>query len=45
MLEGGDLASRAWERVKKFMDKLGSKYGFDPTQMRGISKETGEVIL
>jgi len=43
MIEGRDLASLAWDRVRSKMDELGKKYGFDPRKIKGI-KKTGEVI-
>lgn len=44
-IEGRDWASQAWDRVKKKMDELGEKYGFNPREMKGINKKTGEVHL
>jgi len=43
MIEGENLASLAWNRVRQFMDKLGKKYGFNPKKIKGINKITGEV--
>ena len=37
-----DQATLAWNRVRKFMDKLGEKYGFDPSDY-SINTETGEI--
>lgn len=37
-----DQATLAWDRVRKFMDKLGEKYGFDPA-IYSINTETGEI--
>ena len=45
MMEGRDLASQAWDRVRRYWDELGEKYGFDPQAIRGIDAQTGEVIL
>ena len=45
MIEGRDWASQAWDHVRKKMDELGEKYGFDPKRIRGISKKTGEVFI
>lgn len=40
-----DWASQAWGRVRRKMDELGVKYGFDPRKMQGINKKTGEVLI
>jgi len=40
-----DTASDSWESVRRKMDALGKKYKFDPRQMKGINKKTGEVRL
>lgn len=45
MLEGKDLASLSWTDVRNKMAELGKKYGFDPTKMKGIASETGEVFV
>ena len=37
-----DLATIAWNSVRKFADKLGVKYGFDPSGC-AINTKTGEV--
>lgn len=37
-----DQATLAWDRVRKFMDKLGEKYGFDPS-IYSINSITGEI--
>lgn len=37
-----DQATLAWNSVRKFMDVLGKKYGFDPT-VYSINTETGEI--
>lgn len=42
MIEGRDFASLAWDRVRRKMDELGRKYGYDPTKVK-INKRTGEV--
>lgn len=44
-MEGRDLATLAWDRVRDYWRELGAKYGFDSQNVRGISAETGEVIL
>lgn len=44
-IAGRDWATQAWNRVRAKMDELGQKYGFDPSEMRGINKKTGEVHL
>ena len=38
-------ADLAWDAVRNFMDELGKKYSFNPAQMKGIDKETGEISL
>jgi len=45
MIHGRDWATQAWNRVREKMVELGKKYGFDPKEMKGISSETGEVLL
>lgn len=45
MLEGRDWATLAWNDVRKKMDELGKKYGFDPRKMKGIDSKSGEVHL
>ncbi|MCK4526322.1 hypothetical protein KAW18_03025 [candidate division WOR-3 bacterium] len=37
-----DMVTIAWNSVRKFMDKLGEKYDFDPS-IYSINTETGEV--
>ena len=37
-----DQATLAWNSVRKFMDKLGKKYGFDPS-VYSINTETGRI--
>ena len=37
-----DMATIAWNRMRKFMDTLGEKYDFDPS-VYSINTETGEV--
>ena len=37
-----DMATIAWNSMRKFMDKLGEKYGFDPS-IYSINSITGEV--
>jgi len=44
-IAGRDWATQAWNEVKAKMDELGKKYGFDPSQMKGINKKTGEIGL
>ncbi len=41
---GEDLASLAWDRVRDKFDELGKKYGFNPTGIKGINKETGKLV-
>lgn len=41
-LMGKDQASLAWNSVRKFIEKLGEKYGFDPS-FYSINFITGEV--
>ena len=38
-------ATQAWDDVRRKMDVLGKKYGFDPKKMKGIKKKTGEIVL
>ena len=45
MIEGRDLASLAWDRLRGEIDALGKKYGFDPKKMKGIHSQTGEVLI
>ena len=40
-----DLATSAWEEVRSFMLKLGTKYGFNADNIKGIDNKTGEVML
>jgi hypothetical protein len=40
-----DLSAQAWDKVRAKWDELGRKYGFDPREVKGISTETGEVLL
>ena len=42
-LRGEDWASQVWERVREKWHELGKKYGFDPTTIKGVDTETGEV--
>ena len=42
-VEGKDMATLAWNHVREFIDKLGNKYGFDPTTISSINSKTGEV--
>ena len=37
-----DQATLAWNSVRKLMDKLGEKYGFDPS-IYSINTITGEI--
>lgn len=37
------MAASAWDDVRKKMDDLGEKYGFDPNKIKGINPETGEI--
>jgi len=43
-LSGRDFSAQAWENVRARWHELGRKYGFDPTQVRGIDTDTGEVF-
>jgi hypothetical protein len=43
MLEGRDWASLAWDRVRKKMEELGEKYGYNPRKVQ-INNKTGEVF-
>lgn len=43
-LEGRDFSSQAWNSVRDKWLELGKKYGFEPSQVKGISTETGEVF-
>ena len=38
-----DTASDAWEHVRRKMDELGKKYGYDPQKVQ-INNKTGEVF-
>ena len=40
-----DLATIAWMDVRRKFDELGKKYGFNPKQIKGINKVTGEILL
>ncbi len=42
MLDGRDLASLAWNRVRNKMNELGEKYGYDP-KTSAINQKTGEI--
>lgn len=42
---GPSLADTMWNLVRKRLEELGEKYGFDPRQMKGVNKESGEVAL
>jgi len=42
MIEGKDLASLAWDDVRKYQEDMGQKYGYDPKN-HGIGAE-GKVI-
>ena len=39
---GEDMATLAWNSMRKFMDELGKKYGYNPA-VCAINTETGEV--
>ena len=43
-LAGRDWATLAWDRVRGKWAELGKKYGFDPTRVKGINSDTGEVL-
>ena len=43
-LEGRDFATQAWDKVRAKWEELGKKYGFVPARVRGIDKNTGEII-
>lgn len=36
---------QAWDRLQEFMDELGRRYNFDPSVVKGINEETGQVLL
>ena len=38
-----DMATIAWNSVRKFMDKLGEKYDFVPSSISSINSKTGIV--
>lgn len=40
-----DTATDAWADVRRKMEELGKKYGFEPKKMKGISKKTGEITI
>lgn len=42
MLEGKDLASLAWNDVRKYQEEMGRKYGYDP-KSHGIGMD-GKII-
>lgn len=44
-LEGRDWSALAWDKVRDKWHELGRKYGFDPTQVKGIDTKTGEVLI
>lgn len=44
-LSGRDFSAQAWENVRAKWQELGRKYGFNPTQVRGIDPNTGEVFI
>ena len=44
MINGRDLSSLAWNRVRRKMDELGEKYGYD-SQTHSIDVRTGEVVV
>lgn len=43
-LAGRDQVSLAWDSVRKFVDKLGVKYGFNPS-VCSINSKTGDVKI
>lgn len=43
-LEGRDFATQAWDKVRAKWGELGKRYGFDPTKVRGLDSNTGEVL-
>ena len=40
-----DISREAWTRVREKWKELGAKYGFEPTSVKGIDPDTGEVQL
>jgi len=44
-LAGRDFASLAWNRVRDKWEEFGKKYDFDPTKVKGIKRDTGEVLV
>ncbi len=44
-LAGRDFASLARNDLREYWIEIGKKYNFDPENVRGIEKATGEVIL
>ena len=44
-LAGRDFASLARNDLREYWLELGKKYNFNPENVRGIEKATGEVIL
>ena len=45
MIVGGrSLDDTPWSMVRRKMDELGKKYGFDPKKMKGFNRKTGEIV-
>ena len=44
-LEGRDWSTQAWNRVRDKWNELGKKYGFNPSDIRGIKSDTGEILI
>lgn len=44
-LEGRDFATQAWDKVRDKWEELGKKYGFSPHRVKGINKDTREVLV
>lgn len=43
-LRGKDWSAQAWDRVRDNWKELGKKYGFEPSQVKGIDSSTREVL-
>ncbi len=44
-LAGRDFASLARNSLREYWQELGKKHEFNPEDVRGIKRETGEVLL
>ena len=44
-LAGRDFASLARNDLREYWEELGKKHSFNPENVRGIEKATGEVLL